>query len=125
MKKAIIIGATSGIGRQLAILLANKNYTVGITGRRKLLLEDIKKNNHDKFIIAHFDITDILETKKQLDNLVDKLGGLDLLILSSGTGDINTHLEFEIERKAIDVNVLGFTLIADWAINYFQKVKAT
>ena len=38
----MIIGATSGIGKQLALLLADKNYIVGITGRRKKILEELK-----------------------------------------------------------------------------------
>jgi short-subunit dehydrogenase len=43
MKKAIVIGATSGIGRELAMLLSENNYQVGITGRRTELLESLKK----------------------------------------------------------------------------------
>mgnify|MGYP000863656073 CR=1 FL=1 len=45
MKKAIIVGATSGIGKGLAKILADNNYTVGITGRRTELLEELKSKN--------------------------------------------------------------------------------
>ena len=43
MKKAIIVGATSGIGNALAKILAENEYKIGITGRRKIELETLKK----------------------------------------------------------------------------------
>jgi short-subunit dehydrogenase len=55
--------------------------------------------------------------------LVEELGGLDLLVICSGTGDINKPLDFEIEKRTIDVNVTGFTCIADWAFNFFERQK--
>ncbi|HEY5371377.1 MAG TPA: SDR family NAD(P)-dependent oxidoreductase [Hanamia sp.] len=121
MKKAIIVGASSGIGRQLAILLAEKNYFVGITGRKKYLLEEMQYQWPKNFIISDFDITNTSIVAKKLEDLVSALGALDLLILSSGKGDINESLDFNIEKEALDLNVAGFTAVADWAINYFQK----
>ena len=47
--------------------------------------------------------------------------GLDLLVLSSGTGKINPALDPGIEKFTNEVNVAGFTAVADWAINYFEK----
>ena len=121
IKKAIIVGATSGIGRQLAILLADRNYIIGITGRRKNLLDELKYQRPDNFVVSHFDVTETLAVTKKLDELAAQLGKIDLLILSSGRGDINEQLDFNIEKKALDVNVTGFTEIANWAINYFQR----
>ena len=120
-KKAIIVGATSGIGRQLAILLANSHYIVGITGRRKNLLDELKHQQPDNFIVADFDITDTFLVGGKLDALAAQLGKVDLLILSSGTGDLNKALDFEIEKETLDLNVVGFTAVADWSINYFRQ----
>ena len=58
MKKAIIVGATSGIGKGLAKLLADDEYKVGITGRRTNLLTELKNENPGRYIIKSFDITD-------------------------------------------------------------------
>lgn len=58
MKKAIVIGATSGIGKELARLLAENNFLVGITGRRTELLENLKNEKPDSFIWKAFDVTD-------------------------------------------------------------------
>jgi len=121
MKKVIVIGATSGIGKELAKLLANNNYKVGITGRRTELLLELKQQNPGHFIISTFDITNSSTIQEHLQELVNELGGLDLLVLSSGTGDLNDTLNFEIEKRTIDTNVSGFTCIVDWTFTYFEK----
>lgn len=123
-KKAIIVGATSGIGRELAKLLSNNNYIVGITGRRTILLEEIKSENPTSYFIKTLDITDTEQTEQRLNELKKEIGGLDLLILSSGIGDLNDNLDFEIEKRTIETNVLGFTLITNWAFNYFEEQKS-
>ncbi len=124
MKRVIVVGATSGIGKELAKLLAANNYKVGITGRRTALLLELKQQKPNHFIVKTFDITDTETISPYLEEVVNELGGLDLLVLSSGTGDLNDLLDFEIEKRTIDTNVTGFTCIADWAFNYFEKQKA-
>ena len=124
MKRAIVVGATSGIGKELAKILVNNQYKVGITGRRTELLQELKQYNPDLFVSKTFDVTDTNMVRQHLEELVNELGGLDLLVLSSGTGDLNKELIFEIEKGTIDVNVSGFTCIADWSFNYFWKQGA-
>ena len=121
MKKAIIVGATSGIGRELALQLAAKNYLVGATGRRKEHLESLKTQYPQHIQILDFDVTDTFNVSGKLEELTARLGGLDLLIISSGVGDFNRRLDFAIEKKTIDVNVTGFTEVADWTFNFFEK----
>lgn len=121
MKKAIIIGASSGIGKGLAEILTENDYKVGITGRKTELLDKLKEQRTDSYLIKTFDATNTKISVEKLDELTTELGGLDLLILSSGTGELNESLDFDIERKVIDLNVTGFTNIVDWAFNYFEK----
>jgi short-subunit dehydrogenase len=121
MKKAIVIGATSGIGKELAKLLAENDYKVGITGRRRELLEELKSENPGLYFPRTFDITDTKKAVERLVDLANELGGLDLLILSAGTGALNQELDFEIEKSTINTNIIGFTCIADWALHYFIK----
>lgn len=120
MRKAIIIGATSGIGKGLALKLAAQHYMVGITGRRNALLDELTSEYPTAFIQKKIDITDTDHIVEHLDYLTNQLGGLDLLIISSGMGDFNHELDFEIEKRTIDTNVTGFTCVADWAFNYFK-----
>jgi short-subunit dehydrogenase len=120
MKKAIIIGASSGIGKALAIALARDGYKVGITGRRNMLLTELKVTNPEGYIMKSFDLTG-LNSNQELNELATELAGVDLLIICSGIGDLNPTLDFGIEKQAIDVNVSGFTQVADWAFNYFER----
>lgn len=124
MKKAVVIGATSGIGKGLSKLLVKNNYKVGITGRRTELLNELKNNNPDSYLIKPFDVTDTKIAVKKLEELTSELGGLDLLIISSGIGHMNETLDFEIEKRTIDTNIIGFTSAADWTFNYFKRQKS-
>lgn len=121
MKKAIVVGASSGIGYELAVLLAAKGYRVGITGRRDQLLLNLQKTNPVQFVVSVFDATVITDVPIQLKQLTDELGGLDLLVLSSGTGKINPALDASIEQGINSLNVAGFTAVADWGYNFFNK----
>lgn len=124
MKKAIIIGASSGIGRELARILVSNNYVVGITGRRAPLLEALKTEKPANYRVKVFDVCDTNIMPEKLTELATELGGLDLLVISAGTGDLNKNLDFDVEKRAIDTNVSGFTCAADWAFNYFKQQKS-
>ena len=123
MKKAIIIGATSGMGKSLAQLLVKNNYKVGITGRRLDLLIEMKQEDPNAYFIQSFDVSDTTAVVEKLEALTTELGGLDLFIISAGIGDINNTLNYEVEKRTIDTNIVGFTAVADWAYNYFEKQK--
>ena len=123
MKNAIVIGATSGIGKELAGILADNGYKVGITGRRTELLDRLKSERPDSYFAKAFDVKDTKVVEEKLEELVSELGGLDLLILSSGTGELNDKLDFEVELRTIETNVIGWTFISDWAFKFFEKQK--
>lgn len=124
IKRAIIIGASSGIGKGVAELLARDGYLVGITGRREKNLLEIKSSNPDKFFIKAFDVQDTVDSIKKLDELIHEMGGLDLLVYSSGIGVENKNLDFTIELDTIKTNTIGFTNIATHIFNYFIAKKS-
>ncbi len=119
MKKAIVIGASSGIGREIALLLSENEYRVGITGRRANLLENLKRQAPNSFVAAKLDCTNE-NSIQYLKELILELGGLDLLIISSGTGDINPSLEYETENRTNQLNTIAFTRIVTWGFNFFK-----
>jgi len=123
MKNAIVVGASSGIGKALAILLSKSGYKVAITGRREKLLQEIVSSNPENIIYSSFDITDSVNLEENLNKLINRLGSLDLLVHCSGVGFLNDTFNFEQEKKTIDVNVVGFTQVADFALKYFTKQK--
>ena len=120
MKTAVIIGATSGMGKELAILLARDGYQVAITGRRCELLEEIRSQNPDNYIVSCYDCTD-MNNASELEAIRDQMGHIDLLFVSSGSGEINKELDFQTENTANVLNVLAFTEIVTWGFNYFKK----
>ncbi len=121
MKKAIVVGASSGIGNHLAKLLVDNGYKVGITGRRIELLNNLQNAHQESIIVSSFNIDNIEENVAHLDQLAKELNGLDLLILSSGIGEINLNLDEKIEFQTTQTNVVGFTSIIDWSYNYFKQ----
>ena len=120
MKKAIVIGATSGIGKELAHILLYNNFKVGITGIEQNVLEEFHNANSHNLEIKYFDCIKDNNSEK-ITELVNTLGGLDLLIFSAGIGNLNKNLGFEVENHANKLNVLAFTEIADWSYKFFEK----
>jgi short-subunit dehydrogenase len=118
--KVIIIGATSGIGKELATLFAKDNCAVGITGRRDELLQEIKLLYPDRIFTECFDVTGT-ENIQHIENLITKLNGLDLLIYNAGYGDPSETLDWKIEKQTVDINVNGFIEIINYGFNYFVK----
>jgi short-subunit dehydrogenase len=123
MKTAIIIGATYGIGRELAKKLTFENYSVGIVARTEGLLEEIKSDDPSKYFIQQLDIIDSENISPALDGLANQLGGVELIILCAGFGKYNPSLQLSTEIKTIDTNVTGFTTVVNWACNYFQDLQ--
>jgi len=120
MEKVIIIGATSGIGRELATIFAKNGYFVGATGRRNELLISLQNKFPKNIVIESFDVTG-KENIPHLQALIQKLDGLDLLIYNSGYGEVSDQLDWEIEKHTTDVNVNGFIEIVCYAYNYFMN----
>ena len=118
MKKIIIIGATSGIGRGLAEVYSQEDYLIGITGRRENLLEEVCARDKDKLFYQVCDITDTQATISSLKTLTQKMGGMDILIICAGTGELNPELSYQLEEPTLLTNVIGFTNIADWGFRY-------
>lgn len=119
-KKALVIGATSGIGKGLAQVLVKNNYLVGITGRRAALLDDLKNEKPDSYFTQVLDVFKTDDIEKSLNVLSDKLGSIDLIIVSSGYGEINKELSLEIEQNTILTNVIGFNWVVNWSIKLFE-----
>lgn len=113
----IIIGATSGIGKELAKIYISQGHTVGITGRRENLLNEIKSNNPN-IHTSSYDVTQ-KGAPEHLMNLIREMGGADTVIYSSGFGKSNTELTLETELAAADVNVQGFMRHATTLFNYW------
>lgn len=121
MKKAIIIGATSGIGKAVAEILLQEGYLVGVTGRREDLFPAMQQQFTGRIFCKKMDVQELSTLTSICNELVNQMGGLDLLVISAGIGEGNKQLDFEIENDVIKTNIQGFTCIADWGITFFKK----
>ena len=122
MKRILIVGATSGIGEGLARLYAERGEVkIGVMGRRSGRLKDLCASRPAVFEAEVCDVTDTEALPVALERLASRLGGVDILVLSSGTGDLNPELDYAVERRTLDTNVTGWTCVADWAIRCFEN----
>jgi short-subunit dehydrogenase len=121
MKKAIIVGASSGIGRELARVLSQDGYTLGLAGRRVDLLEGLRQELPTPSVVRRIDVAQTTEAARQLEELIGELGGVELIVISAGVGFINAELEWEKEKTTIDINVAGFAAAANVAVKHFIR----
>lgn len=120
MKKAIIIGASSGMGLEVAKLLLAEGYALGVAARREDRLQALKQLAPDRVEVAAIDVTDEDATTR-LRELIGRLGGMDLFFYASGIGKQNRNLEPDIELNTVNTNGMGFTRMIGEAFRYFAE----
>ena len=120
MKKVIIIGATSGIGEEIAKIYIAQGWQVGIAGRREEVLTALAATAPAQVKTQVIDVTSA-DAPEQLKSLIEKLGGMDLFLLSSGIGSQNVKLEPEIELNTARTNVEGFIRMVTTAYRFFKE----
>jgi NADP-dependent 3-hydroxy acid dehydrogenase YdfG len=113
-KKAIVIGASSGIGMEVAKLLIAQGWKVGVAARRVGLLQEIGAAAVEQLDVTADDATEAL------DRLIGKTGGMDLFFYSSGIGKQNRNLEESIELNTMMTNGIGFTRMIGAAYRFFS-----
>lgn len=119
-KKAIVIGGTSGMGKEVVHILVREGWTVGVAGRREGLLQELEEAHPGRVVTEVIDVTEE-DAENCLGLLINKLGGMDLFLLSSGYGNQNRKLDREIEERTVRTNVMGFTVMVDAAFRWFRE----
>lgn len=117
---AIIIGASSGIGNEVARLLLQRGWHCGIAARRTEPLEQLRSEYPQLTETETIDITSE-EAPERLLQLIERLGGMDLYFHASGIGKQNRDLQTDIEMRTVDTNAMGFTRMVDTAFNYLAS----
>ena len=126
-KIALITGATAGIGYETALLLAQNNYDLILTGRRKERLESVKKQLESisgcKILTLNFDIRIKSETEEVLNSIPAEWRAIDLLVnnagLAAGLAPVNSA-DVDDWEAMIDTNVKGLLyatrIISPWMV---------
>lgn len=119
-KKIIIVGASSGIGAAVAGIYVRNGDLVAVTGRRENLLMELKNKYGNQLITSCFDVMGN-NNEAYIQELIEELGGLDLLIYNAGYGRFSEELDLNKEQITIQTNVNGFAGIVGYAFNFFVK----
>lgn len=122
-KRAIVMGATSGIGQEVARLLAANGYEVGIAGRREERLVQMAQATPGIVTHRQIDVTKE-DAPTELHKLIEELGGMDLYFHSSGIGWENVSLDPDKELKTVETNGVGFVRMVSAAYNWFAEQRA-
>jgi short-subunit dehydrogenase len=124
MKKVIIIGASSGIGKELAKIFASNEYEVGIASRRTDLLNELAAKLPTKVHVSSIDVSNSPLAIQSLEKLIQDMADVEVIIICAGTGYLNPSLIWSQEKETIDTNVIGFTAMAGVAMRYFINNKS-
>ena len=124
-KKIIwITGASSGIGKALAIKFAEKGWIVAASARRENLLEDLNKFNSNIYSFP-LDVTEIENCKLIANKIIEKFGGIDICVFGTGMHDPKSEKRFNLNkiREIMEVNYFGTMNSINSIYEYFSEKK--
>lgn len=111
------MGASSGIGAGLASYYLGSGFKVIACARRAEQIT-INMPNVNAF---RLDVTDFAQLEDTLNEIVRSTDCIDLIINCIGIGELNTSLDSSLDSSMIETNVKSFTLLSNWAYNFFNK----
>jgi short-subunit dehydrogenase len=119
-RNVIVMGATSGIGRTIAVKLAQSGWRVAIAGRREILLKQLCLEEPNIICYRCIDITSD-EAEDDFNLLTESLGGLDMYVHCSGIGYHNNSVDTTLEKSTATTNCVGFVKMVTCAYHYFSN----
>lgn len=119
MKKLIVIGASSGMGFQVASDFARLGWRVGIAARREEPLKALKEQYPDRIEYLAFDVA-ADDAPDRFAELIELIDGMDYLLYAAGCGWLNPSLDNAQDTRTLMTNVVGFTRIMNAAYKYYK-----
>ncbi|KAL6260296.1 hypothetical protein P5V15_007828 [Pogonomyrmex californicus] len=130
-KKVWIIGASAGIGENLAYVLAKVDCKLILSARRVVELERVKKTcleenkrlSDDDVQIYPMDILDLDSHEKAFQHVIDKFGKLDILVNNAGRSQRAQweNIEIAVDKEMFNLNVFSVVSLSRLAIKHFLK----
>ena len=120
MKNVVIIGASSGMGLEVAKIFLERGCRLGVAARREDRLQALKQLAPDRVVTATIDVT-ATDADQRLRLLLNELGGMDLFFYASGIGKQNRTLVPDVELNTVNTNGMGFTRMIGEAYRYFAE----
>ena len=122
-KKIIwITGASSGIGKALAIKFAENNWIVAASARRENLLDELKLINENIHSFP-LDVTEIDKCKLTSKKIIERFGNIDICVFGTGMHDPKSEKKFNLEkiREIMEVNYFGTMNSINSVYEYFSE----
>lgn len=127
-KSVFITGASSGLGRQMAIEFSRRGYRLALVARRLDELQALASELQaagmpaGSLFLARLDVTDDKEVEQVFAAACEALGGVDVAVLNAGIGSHGRvgSLPFGRVRDTINTNVIGFMACAEAALRHFK-----
>ena len=120
MKRIIITGATSGIGRETALQYISDGWTVGVTGRRAELLKRLEVLAPGRVYTKVMDICRE-DAADRLRELIGEMGGMDIYLHCAGIGFRNPSLDAKTELDTARTNTEGFIRMVTAAFDHLKR----
>ena len=119
-----ITGASSGIGRALAIKFAAEGWTVAASARREGLLKELNKENSNIYPYP-LDVTDIEECKSVFKKILEDLKNIKICVFGTGINNPESEKKFNLEniRKIMEVNFFGVMNSVNSIYEYYSEKK--
>ena len=125
-KKVIwITGASSGIGKAVAIKFAENGWIVAASARRENLLNELKEINENIYPFP-LDVTDIDKCKLVATNIINQFRNIDICLFGTGMHDPKSEKKFNLEkvREIMEVNYFGTMNSINSIYDYFSEKKS-
>lgn len=116
--RTVVVGASSGLGRCIAIGLAKRGARVALLARRKDRLVDAAKEAGPGAVAITCDVTEPSSCRDAIEEAANSLGGMDAMVYSTGVGPLRRLVDLDADtwRRAFETNVTGAALITTAAI---------
>ena len=126
MNKSIwITGASSGIGKALAIKFAKEGWKVAASARRENLLKELSQERENIYPFP-LDVTDVDQCKTVFENIIEKFKDIEISIFGTGIHDPKSEKKFNLDkiRKIMEVNYFGTMNCINAVYNYYNNKKS-
>lgn len=127
-KVVVITGASSGIGRALALECASKGALLSLCARRTELLEELKSElKGTEILITKTDVSKEEDCKQLIENTIEKFGRIDVLINNAGISmrALFEEVDLKVIKQLMDVNFYGTVYCSKYALPYLLKTKGS